>query len=203
MFPQCFPVSHTRNIVSIVSFCFQDANYAYVTRQGFLTKIRTCKHLQKFCEHEQASTHLIFASNWSKILRALSNWMGPFDTSTRGFLFSRRCASISASRRKFPNEKKMILKESLLDQGKGGPPFSKLFRLDQIDPFSFRSNFPQNLVERIASLNLIVSLKFLSFNTKTQFETADIIRIDSAVLHSWFSRENGSGPALTLTPIFT
>ena len=35
-----------------------------------------------FCEHEQASTHLILASNSSKgqILRALSNWMGPLDT---------------------------------------------------------------------------------------------------------------------------
>ena len=58
-----------------ISFYFQDANYAYATRQGILTKIRAC-------EHEQASTHLIFASNSSKgqILRALSNWMGPFDT---------------------------------------------------------------------------------------------------------------------------
>ena len=82
MFPQCFPVSHTGNFVSSVSFCFQDANYAYATRQGILTKIRACEHLQKFCEHEQASTPLIFASNSSKgqILRALSNWMGPFDT---------------------------------------------------------------------------------------------------------------------------
>ena len=60
MFPQCFP----GNIVSSVSFCFQDANYAYATRQGILTKIRACEHLQKVCEHEQASTHL----------------MGPFDT---------------------------------------------------------------------------------------------------------------------------
>ena len=34
------------------------------------------KQLQKFCEHEQASTHLIFASNSSKgqILRALLNY---------------------------------------------------------------------------------------------------------------------------------
>ena len=74
---QCFP-----NIVSSVRFCFQDANYAYATRQGILTKIRACEHLQKFCEHEQASTHLIFASNSSKgqSLRALSNWVGPFDT---------------------------------------------------------------------------------------------------------------------------
>ena len=78
----CFPVSHTGNIVSSVSFCFQDANYAYATRQGILTKIRACEHLQNFCEHEKANTLLIFASNSSKgqILRALSNWMGPFGT---------------------------------------------------------------------------------------------------------------------------
>ena len=37
---------------------------------------------------------------------------------TRDFLFSRFGASISASRRKFPNQKKIILKESLWDQGK-------------------------------------------------------------------------------------
>ena len=82
MFPRCFSVSHRGNIVSSVSFCFRDANYAYATQQGSLTKIRACKHLQKYCEHEQASTHLIFASNSSKgqILRALSNGMGPFDT---------------------------------------------------------------------------------------------------------------------------
>ena len=77
MFPQCFSVSHTGKSVSRVTFCFQDANYAYATRQGILTKIRACEHLQKVCEHEQASTHLSFASNSSKgqILRALSNWM--------------------------------------------------------------------------------------------------------------------------------
>ena len=58
-----------------VSFCFQDANYAYATRQGILTKIRACEQLKKFCEHEQVNTHLTFASNSSKgqILRALSN----------------------------------------------------------------------------------------------------------------------------------
>ena len=79
---QCFPVSHTGNIVSSVKFCFQDANYAYATRQGILTKIRACDHLQKFCEHEQANTHLIFANNSCKgqSLRALSNWVEPFDT---------------------------------------------------------------------------------------------------------------------------
>ena len=78
---QCFPVSNTGNIVSSVSFCFQDTNYTYATWQGILQKIRACEHLHNFCEHEQASTHLIFASNSSKgqILRALSNLMGPFD----------------------------------------------------------------------------------------------------------------------------
>ena len=83
-FPQCFPVSHTGNIASSVSFFgFQndDANYTFATQQGILTKIRACEHFKKFCEHEQASAHLIFVSNSSKgqILRALSNWMGPFD----------------------------------------------------------------------------------------------------------------------------
>ena len=82
MHPQCFPVSLAGNIVSNVNFCFQDENYAYATRQGILTKIRAFEQLQKLCEHEQASSHLIFASNSSKsqILWALSNWMGPFDT---------------------------------------------------------------------------------------------------------------------------
>ena len=86
MFPQCFAVSHTGNIVSSVWFLFQDVDYTYATRQGILTKIRACEHLQKFCEHEQASTQLTFASNSSKgkILRALSNWMGPFYTPGKG-----------------------------------------------------------------------------------------------------------------------
>ena len=36
MFPQRFPGSHTGKIVSsaTVSFCFQDANYAYGTLHG-------------------------------------------------------------------------------------------------------------------------------------------------------------------------
>ena len=78
----CFQVSQTGNIVSSVRFLFQDADYTYATQQGILTKIRPCEHLQKFCKHEQASTHLIFASNSNKgiILRALSNWVGPFYT---------------------------------------------------------------------------------------------------------------------------
>ena len=81
----CFPNAPSfpyGNIVYSVSVCSQDANYAYATRQGILAKIRACEHWQKFCDHEQARTHLIFASNLGKgqILRALSNLMGPFDT---------------------------------------------------------------------------------------------------------------------------
>ena len=82
----CFPN------VSSVSFCFQDTNYAYDTLQRILTKIRACEHLQKFCQHEQASTHLVFASNSNKgqILRALSNWMGPFHTPSWDINFNTR-----------------------------------------------------------------------------------------------------------------
>ena len=35
---------------------------------------------------------------------------------------------------------------------KGGPLFSKLFRLDLTDPFSFRPKFPEILVEWIAPI---------------------------------------------------
>ena len=62
-FPNVSQFFHTGNIVSSVRFLFQDADYTYGTRQGILTKIRACEQLQKFCKHEQASTHLIFASN--------------------------------------------------------------------------------------------------------------------------------------------
>ena len=50
---------------------------------NFNELIRAFEQLQKFCDHMQASAHLIFASNSSEgqILRALSNWMEPFDTS--------------------------------------------------------------------------------------------------------------------------
>ena len=90
-----FTVSHTGNIVSSVRFCFQDSNYACATQQGTLRKIRACENLQNFCEQEQASTHLIFASNSSKgqILRALSNWMGPFDTHIIGAACLPECYS--------------------------------------------------------------------------------------------------------------
>ena len=36
---------------------------------------------------------------------------------------------------------------------KGGPLFSKLFRLDQTDPLSFGPKFPEGLVEWIAPSN--------------------------------------------------
>ena len=88
MFSQCFPVSHTQSIFSIVSFCFQNANYAYAIRQGILTRIRACKQLQKFCEHEQGSAHLTFARNSGKgqILRATSCIPITSPVSVSGFL---------------------------------------------------------------------------------------------------------------------
>ena len=51
-----------------------------------LTKIRVCEQLQKFCEQDQVSTHLIFASNSSngQILRPLSNWMGQYPSLSSG-----------------------------------------------------------------------------------------------------------------------
>ena len=102
MFPS-FPYGN----VSSVSFCFQDVNYAYATRQRKKPKIRACEHLQKFCEHEQASSHLFFASNSNKgqILRALSNWMGPFDTPYNFFsktvvgLFTQNSSDINHQKR--------------------------------------------------------------------------------------------------------
>ena len=44
--------------------------------------LRACEQLQKFGEHEQASTRLNFASKSSKgkILRAVKNFNGPFIT---------------------------------------------------------------------------------------------------------------------------
>ena len=64
MCPQCFSVSHTGNIVSRVSFCFEDANYAYPIRytagnfnenpsMRALAKIlraRAGEHSSNFCE---------------------------------------------------------------------------------------------------------------------------------------------------------
>ena len=63
-------------------FVFKMQTVLTLQSKGILKKIRACELLQKFYEHEQASTHLIFASNSSKDqnLRALSNWMGPFYT---------------------------------------------------------------------------------------------------------------------------
>ena len=52
MFLQCFPVFHRGNSASsAASFCLQDRNYAYATRQGILRKIRTSEHASNFCEN--------------------------------------------------------------------------------------------------------------------------------------------------------
>ena len=65
-----------------------------------LTRKRACEQLQKFGEHEQASTRLNFASKSSKgkILRAVKNFHGPFITPfivprAKIVFFSRLCRS--------------------------------------------------------------------------------------------------------------
>ena len=70
----------SRNIHSLDSVWMHVFQFCH-TRQGILTRIRACELWQKFCKHEQPSTHPIFVSNFSRgqILRALSKWMGPFD----------------------------------------------------------------------------------------------------------------------------
>ena len=79
MFPQCFPVSHTGNIVSSVSFCFQDANYACTLHgREFLTKIRARKQSQKNCEHEQASTYDHCSSNFCEQFEQRPNFASTF-----------------------------------------------------------------------------------------------------------------------------
>ena len=81
MFPQCFPVSHTGNIVSSFSFCFRDANYAYATRQGILTKIRACEHLQNFAgTSKQALIKFLQAIRSKAKFCEHFQMMGPFDT---------------------------------------------------------------------------------------------------------------------------
>ena len=57
-----FPVFHAGIIVPSVSFCFQDANYAYATRQGILTKIRAREHSSNLCEQFEQRPN--FASNF-------------------------------------------------------------------------------------------------------------------------------------------
>ena len=49
---------------------------------------------------------------------------------------------------------------------KGGPVFSKLFRLDRTDPLSFGPKFPEILVEWIAPWVLLVGQEDVFFNLK-------------------------------------
>ena len=73
---------YTGNIASRLSFLFSRCKLCLRYTAGNFNENPSKRALAKICEQEQASTHLIFASNSSKgqILRALSNWMGPFDT---------------------------------------------------------------------------------------------------------------------------
>ena len=51
---------------------------------------------------------------------------------------------------------------------KGGPVFSKLFRLDRTDPLSFGPKFPEILVEWIAPLDTHESSQNLALSTLKQ-----------------------------------
>ena len=53
---------------------------------------------------------------------------------------------------------------------KGGPLFSKLFRLDLTDPFSFRPKFPEILVEWF-----VPSVKSVSFKLPSQSPSPRVI----------------------------
>ena len=65
MFPQCFSDFPTGNIVSAVSCCYQDANYAYATRQEILAEamISNCKHFESTSKRALV---LFLRANWSK-----------------------------------------------------------------------------------------------------------------------------------------
>ena len=71
MFPQCFPVSHKGTSFPVSVLLFSRCKLCLRYTAGNFNENPSMR----------ASTHVIFASNSSKgqILRALSNWMGPFD----------------------------------------------------------------------------------------------------------------------------
>ena len=99
MFPQCFPVSHTVNIVSSVRFCFPDVNYAYATRQGIWTKIRACEQFQKFCEHDASEHSSNFCDqfeqrpNFASIFKLDGTILYPFMTKALGVAaIDKRCS---------------------------------------------------------------------------------------------------------------
>ena len=49
---------------------------------------------------------------------------------------------------------------------KGGPLFSKLFRLDQNDPFTFRPKFPEILVEWIGAVSHVTKTSLVVKETR-------------------------------------
>ena len=70
----------------------EHCNFFAGTSRNKKFPLRACEQLQKFGEHEQASTRLNFASKSSKgkILRAVKNFNGPFITPEYVYLTSKR-----------------------------------------------------------------------------------------------------------------
>ena len=64
----CLPVSHVGNIAPSVSFCFQDADYAYATWLGILTKIRA------FSTCTNSIIHLFYPTKFCIIIVCNFSW---------------------------------------------------------------------------------------------------------------------------------
>ena len=106
-----FAVSHSGNIVSSVSFVFKMQIMLALLSREIKRKsehVSTCKIFAS--TSPEASTHLIFSSSSSKgqILRALSNWTGPFDTPKRD-VASKYVTSVQFQTNCTPNRNKLDL----------------------------------------------------------------------------------------------
>ena len=69
---------------------------------------------------------------------------------------------------------------------KGGPVFSKLFRLDRTDPLSFGPKFPEILVEWIAPLVSVTKEHKYYFESEKNDISLLIKRIETVVLLTFY-----------------
>ena len=74
MFPQCFPLSYTGNIVSSASFCFQDAKSAHATRQDIFNENQSMRALAKI-SRPRANEH---SSNFCEQFKQRPNFASTF-----------------------------------------------------------------------------------------------------------------------------
>ena len=82
MFPQCFSVSHTGNIVSSVSFCFRDANLVCLRytagkfnenpsmrARAKIWRARASEHSSNFCEQFEQRPNFASTFKWDGTIR--------------------------------------------------------------------------------------------------------------------------------------